>query len=416
MAQSRSPKGSDFEDPDGALREEAFEGWLHSPSQRVPPESGVELRAAEGHSPSARIVANVADLVVQLAEADASQELPRGLGDRIAAALGVPDGVSDKDPAAPSRARASAGTRRSARVVALRPPNEALGLIHANDAAEVERSRIVRELGLRGPFGENPGREAPTDAALLRVIDQAAPLLAFEIVYVSAVDGGETIHRMQRGLPEDLRVVPRELSFCTHTLSAREPFVVEDASKEAFFRSSELVRGLGARAYVGIPLILSGDMPILGSFCGLSRSPQRVEKEDVALMGCFAQVALALVSKDRTRLERVFADPPRYPEKVTTSGAPEAGAPMPRYAEATFDMIVAGVVARLASPSKMASEAFVVDLPDSADVVAALAEDHSLIVGRSSLAGRVRVLTTSESVSKRLAAHARDAIVTTLRR
>lgn len=412
MAQSRFPEAPELEDPDGSLRGDAFEGWLQSPSLRTPPESGVEVRAAEGHSPSARAIANVADLVVHLAEAEAPPAPPRGLADRIAAALGAtqlsPSGAeASAEPVSPDvmETRSRAVTRR---VVALRPPNEALGLMHANDASEVERSRIVKELGLRGPFGENPEREAPTDEALLRVIDQAAPLLSFEIVYVSAVDGGETIHRSHRGLPEHLRVVPRELSFCTHTLSAREPFVVEDASKEAFFRSSDLVRGLGVRAYVGIPLILSGNLPILGSFCGLSGSPQRVEKEDVALMACFAQVALALVSKDRARLDRVFADPPQYPEQAQ---------PLPRYAAATFDMIVAGVQARLASPSRMASEAFVVELPDDAHVVAALAEDRALIIGQqSSVPSRLRVLTTKEETSKRLAALSPDAVVTTLRR
>lgn len=367
-------------DDDAALREEAFDGWLHAPSQRTPPESGIEVRAAEGHSPSARALANVADLVVQLAEVEAPPDLPRGLADKIARAVGG--------------ATPPASERPAPNVVQLRPPNEALGLIHANGAAEVERSRVVRELGLRGAFGETAAREAPTDAALLRVIDQASPLLAFEIVYVSAVDGGETIHRSQRGLPDHLRVVPRELSFCTHTLSAREPFIVEDASKEAFFRSSELVRGLGARAYVGIPLILDGITPILGSFCGLSREPQRVEKEDVALMGCFANVALALVSKDRARLDEVFAAPPRYPEDVPA---------LPRYAVGTFDRLVRGVRARMASPSKMARPAFVVELPATAEVLAALDAEPALIVGQAADAARVRVLTTDESKATELA-------------
>jgi hypothetical protein len=362
-------------------------------------------RAQAGHSPSARALCNAGDVAVRLAAGAGGPAPPASLGARILAAAGSLEGQRRAVVAAPP--------------APLRPPNEAVGLIHASHPREVARSALAVELGLRGPFGSTPERERPTDAALQLVVDQLVPYLSFEMVYVSAVDGAHTIHRVQRGFPAGLEVVPRELSFCTHTLSAGEAFVVEDATREAFFRSSELVTSLGARAYVGVPLSLvrGDDVVHLGSLCGLSQTPRPVVAEDVGLMRVFARIALALVSKDRARLDAVFAEPPGYPAGEAAShhdAAPSRPPPTPKYRAEVFADLAQAVRLRAGSPSVMPPEvAEVLHLPAEVDA-GVLASDPSVIVGRMS-DGSLRLLVAGaervELLAERLGATARHSLL-----
>lgn len=398
----------------GPLRDDAalaagagLEAWLQAGLEAGPDalrDPELVARAQAGHSPSARALCNAGDVAVRLAAGAGGPAPSASLGARILAAAGSLEGQGRAVVAAPS--------------APLRPPNEAVGLIHASHPREVARSALAVELGLRGPFGSMPARERPTDAALQLVVDQLVPYLSFEMVYVSAVEGAHTIHRVQRGFPAGLEVVPRELSFCTHTLSAGEAFVVEDATREAFFRSSELVTSLGARAYVGVPLSLvrGEDVVQLGSLCGLSQTPRPVAAEDVGLMRVFARIALALVSKDRARLDAVFAEPPGYPaaEPASDQDAAQARPPPPTYRAEVFADLAQAVRLRAGSTSVMPPEvAEVLRLPAEVDA-SVLASDPSLIVGRMS-DGSLRLLVAGaervELFAERLGATARHSLL-----
>ncbi len=296
----------------------------------VPEIRAVDLarRAAFGHSPSARALVNTSDSVVALAETafapvGSSATLPSpllapppALGSRIvSSAASVIEGHTLRS-GSPAQIRPGAlPVRTKARTY--RPANETVGVLHRSAPHEVERVARVQTLRAAG----GPGEEA-TDRAIAQLLSQVAPFFDFEIVLVSAVTGDRTVHRVNRGLPADgsLDQVPRELSFCTHTVSTDAPFVVEDASAEPFFRSSALVRDLGARAYVGMPL-RSGDL-VLGSLCAISRSPHRIRPEDLAVMGCFSRVAQALVTHDDARLAEIVVEPRPWPETNGHDGAP----------------------------------------------------------------------------------------------
>jgi hypothetical protein len=133
-------------------------------------------------------------------------------------------------------------------------------------------------------------------------------------------------------------VVPRELSFCTHTVSAGEPFVVENTLSEAFFRSSVLAQRLGARAYVGIPLF--SEEIALGALCAISGRPQTIREEDVAVLGRFAEVVQALVLHDANALAAL----------VGTSSA--AGLDRIVYAPSFFRGLVSAEAARGAAAGR----------------------------------------------------------------
>ncbi|HTJ80882.1 MAG TPA: GAF domain-containing protein [Polyangiaceae bacterium] len=270
-------------------------------------------RARVGHSPSARALVNMSDTVVALAE---TAVFPRGDAAPTLRAASSPASSADVMHTLKSRILASADaatpTRTKARTFrpesAARPPNEAVALLHRSSAGEATRVARVEAHHAAG----GPGEEAH-DRAIALLLSQVAPFFDFEVVLVSAVTGEKTVHRVHRGLPLDgsLDVVPRELSFCTHTVSGAEPLVVDDAASEPFFRSSALVRDLGARSYLGIPLF-SGEV-VLGSLCAISRSPQKIRPDDVALLSRFSRVAQALVTHDTSTLESLVVEPSPWP-------------------------------------------------------------------------------------------------------
>ncbi|NUP11797.1 MAG: GAF domain-containing protein [Polyangiaceae bacterium] len=283
------------------LIDDAFEALLSSEESGEPvSEERLIERALSGHSPSARALANAGDTVVALAESAALPAPSTSLRDRIL-----------RDVAGPP-------TRKSEGLPPVKPlpfpaerssPSEAVARIHARLPTEPRRVEVIDRLGMRG----GPGQEA-TDRALYLLIDQYSPFLGFELVFVSTVVGDVTIHRVHRGFPAhlgNLEIVPRELSFCTHTVSSGEPFIVEDAAKEAFFRQSDLVQKLGARAYLGVPLF-DGDIAV-GALCGISSQPQVIFPEDIALAQRFATIAQALVRHDEAELARLIVEPDGYP-------------------------------------------------------------------------------------------------------
>lgn len=287
------------------------QGAVNSTDPGSNPQSEERLieQAMEGHSPSARALLNTGDALVDLASSAPSKAPPARLEDRILQDVGAP----------PRLVRSAASTMKSpkplpsvhaAELERAHAPNEVLGRMHATLEEEARRAEVIERLGARGGI---PGHEE-TDRALRLLVDQYAPFLGFQVVFVSTVVGGLTIHRVHRGFPPELGnldIIPRELSFCTHTVSAGEPFVVEDARKEAFFRSSDLVQKFGCRAYLGVPLVADG--VTVGALCGISGSAQVIFPEDVELAQRFAHIAQALVAHDHEAIAKLVAEPKEYP-------------------------------------------------------------------------------------------------------
>lgn len=278
-------------------------------------EERVVDQALEGHSPSARALANAGDAFVDLASSAVTTtpaaSVMASLEDRILKDVG----------AEPKLVRSTASTMKSPKALPVtaafaNAPNEVIGRMHAKLETEVRRAEVIERLGAMGAFGAPGGASGheETDRALRLLVDQYAPFLGFQVVFVSTVVRGLTIHRVHRGFPPELGnldVIPRELSFCTHTVSAGEPFVVEDASKEAFFRGSDLVQKFGCRAYLGVPLVADG--VIVGALCGISGSAQVIFPEDVELAQRFAHIAQALVAHDHAAIAQLVAEPKDYP-------------------------------------------------------------------------------------------------------
>jgi len=139
-------------------------------------------------------------------------------------------------------------------------------------------------------------------------------------------------------------------------------FCVDDTEREAFFRQSDLVRKLGARAYLGVPILLdaknveacaprAAQPTVLGSLCGISRAPQTIRPADVAVVRAFADVAQALVN--------------HRPELAFGSGAAGAGESSAQllYRAPVMRALVDAVRSQIAAGSSMAAPTEVISLP-----------------------------------------------------
>lgn len=383
------------------LADEAALAWLDGSAQEGPldePTSDVVAKPANEGALSAPAASNEA----LLADSLRSREIVNA-GDAVVDLATLtratpPTSLHERILRSAARTLPSRGVAPRAGSPRVGPANEAVGKLHQSapgDAARTEAIDALRALG-------GPGEEV-VDAALRRVILQMAPFLTLEVVFVSVVRGELTVHRVHKGFPPelgDLDVVPRELSFCTHTVSAREVFCVDDTEREAFFRQSDLVRKLGARAYLGVPIVLEAkdgearapratQPVVLGSLCGISRAPQTIRPADVAVVRAFADVAQALVN--------------HRPELAFGAGA-EGVAPLAQllYRAPVMRALVAAVRAQIAAGSSMAAPTEVISLPRAAaehlarerdDLPVGEADDGAallLLASRHPAAGAVR--------------------------
>lgn len=105
--------------------------------------------------------------------------------------------------------------------------------------------------------------------------------------------------------------MPRDISFCGHTILDRDLFVVPDAAADDRFYDNPLVRGeLGIRFYAGAPL-LTPTGEALGTLCVIDRVPRKLTalQEDtlrVLSRHVMAHLELRRQTRELARSERVL--------------------------------------------------------------------------------------------------------------
>jgi diguanylate cyclase (GGDEF)-like protein len=115
-------------------------------------------------------------------------------------------------------------------------------------------------------------------------------LLAVPICAVSLVDQDRQWFKSIQGLP--VRETCRSMAFCDHTIRARVPMVVADATRDPRFASNPLVtEDPFIRSYAGAPL-KSPDGYNLGSLCVIDREPRNFSPADLALLEQFSRIVV----------------------------------------------------------------------------------------------------------------------------
>ena len=136
--------------------------------------------------------------------------------------------------------------------------------------------------------------DTPAEAAFDRLTRLASTILEAPMALVSLVDQNRDFWKACVGIPEpfatkrEIRLAP---SFCQHAILSAAPLVVRDATLDQTFADFPAVKGLGIRAYLGIPLVTERG-EALGSFCVLDLKPRDWTAENVAILTDLAAVAM----------------------------------------------------------------------------------------------------------------------------
>jgi GAF domain-containing protein len=87
--------------------------------------------------------------------------------------------------------------------------------------------------------------------------------------------------------------IPREQSFCAHTIMSGGIMIVEDARADARFASNPLVTGpQGIRFYAGAPLVTS-DYHNLGSLCVIDSVPRTLDPEQKEALASLSALVMS---------------------------------------------------------------------------------------------------------------------------
>lgn len=101
----------------------------------------------------------------------------------------------------------------------------------------------------------------------------------------------------------DLKEVPREESFCHHTLMEGDMMVIENMEEDPRFNTSELVTSdTHIRFYAGVPLTNS-DGHALGAICVMDREPRNLTAEQEQSLKSIAKEAVARLELLKKRNE-----------------------------------------------------------------------------------------------------------------
>ncbi|HTG37696.1 diguanylate cyclase domain-containing protein [Sphingomonas sp.] len=148
---------------------------------------------------------------------------------------------------------------------------------------EARRIEVLRALDL---IDQAPGEELDALAAL------AARLIGAPMGAVTLIDSREQHIIGRHGT--DAGVIPREDSFCHHTIGQSTVMVVPDARQDSRFAHGPLVRDGGIRFYAGAPIAAdAGDAgrATIGALCVFGPQPQTIDADQLATLSGLARLA-----------------------------------------------------------------------------------------------------------------------------
>jgi PAS domain S-box-containing protein len=125
--------------------------------------------------------------------------------------------------------------------------------------------------------------------------------------------------------------VPRDLSFCAHTVAGKEPLVVKDARRDARFQDNVFVQGdPKVRFYAGVPLANGRDNQMVGSLCLVDTRPRVFEEKDVKLLQDLGELVrqefenrgreLVLENEERLNVLLAYSHSGFFDDRLTQGG------------------------------------------------------------------------------------------------
>lgn len=138
--------------------------------------------------------------------------------------------------------------------------------------------------------------DTPAEARFDVLTQRAASLLGVPATFISLVDRDRDFHKSASGPSGQWSEVRQleGLTFCHYTLGAPSPLVIDDTARDPVYRHVPSVTDLGVRAYLGVPLVIEGE--VIGSFCAVAFEPRHWTDADIAVMSELAMATLQAIS------------------------------------------------------------------------------------------------------------------------
>lgn len=131
--------------------------------------------------------------------------------------------------------------------------------------------------------------DTPPEERFDRITRIAARTLGTSWAMLNLVDEHRLCVKSSLGL--DLREIPRDLSFCGHTILDDDILVIPDTSKDRRFKDNPYVTGdPGIRFYAGCPLSAANGT-MVASLCVCDSEPRDFSEEDMVLLRDLANIA-----------------------------------------------------------------------------------------------------------------------------
>lgn len=146
-------------------------------------------------------------------------------------------------------------------------------------ANEEQRLTSLRDSGLL---------DTGTNERFDRLTRLAKRLFNVPVALVTLV-GEHTLHfKSSDGLSSEN--LPRDISFCAHTILSESPLIINDTREDSRFADNPLVIGeAGLQFYAGYPLHLP-DGAVVGSFCLIDRAPRDFSSAELDILKDFALI------------------------------------------------------------------------------------------------------------------------------
>jgi signal transduction histidine kinase/GAF domain-containing protein len=151
-------------------------------------------------------------------------------------------------------------------------------------SARAGAERAVHDEARLAALRETGLLDSAAEPAFDRLTRLAVRLLHVPTAFFSLVDETRDFYKSACGFGDALGG-SRELSgptFCQYAIESREPLVIPDTAADPVYREVPTVRTLGVAAYVGVPIVVDGQ--VIGSFCVIDAVPRAWTTSEVEVL------------------------------------------------------------------------------------------------------------------------------------
>lgn len=132
--------------------------------------------------------------------------------------------------------------------------------------------------------------DTPPEEPFDKLTSLVRSILKVPICAVTLVDSERQWFKSRPGL--GVTETARDVSFCTHTIKYREPFIIEDTRADVRFRDNPLVVGAPfIGSYLGVPL-QTPDGYNVGALCAIDTEPRRYDPAQIEILKSFAALVV----------------------------------------------------------------------------------------------------------------------------